>query len=327
MNHRIGFSGYAVKFSPFRPNIVAIASSQYFGIAGNGRVSLVDTQRDCAHLCEFQTRDGCFDAAFSEKSDNIIAAACGDGIVRIFDSARPGDRPVSALAGHTAETYSVDWNGQLRDLICSASWDRSVRVWDTLTGKCTGTYSHSGIAYEATWNPRHGKLLASVGGDGQLLVYDLSSPGRPVQSVQAHQGEILCLDWNKYRDGVVATGSVDKQIKVWDLRNTALPIHAFTGHQLAVRRVKWSPHSDALLLSCAYDMSVKLWSTNSLSPIDTFEHHSEFVIGIDFSIFERDLVASTGWDRQVALWTLGAGRPGQAGRPPAPQRVIRQAAA
>ena len=327
---RIPFSGYAVQFSPFRANLLAVASSQYYGIAGNGRVSVLDTDRNFQPIAEFLTRDGCFDVAFSEKSDVVLAAATGDGSVRLFDMTRPGDRPLAVLAGHTAETYSVDWNMHLKDLICSASWDKSVRVWDTAVGTSTLTAQHAGIAYEAKWNPRNGKLLASVGGDGMLMIHEMGGSGRPVQTIPAHLNEVLCVDWNKCRDGIIATGSVDKQIRIWDMRNPSIPVTSLEGHQLAVRRVKWSPHSDSLLCSCSYDMSVKLWNGATGGPaIDTYDHHTEFVVGLDFSNFKRDLVASTGWDRLVATWTLGAARLASPVRRPqqVQHRPVRQAAA
>ena len=303
---RTQFSGYAVKFSPFRANLIAVATSQYYGIAGNGKLLVLDADRNFLPLAEFCTRDGCFDVAWSEKAETVLAAATGDGSVKIFDSTRPGSRPVADLSGHSAETYSVDWNLHLRDLICSASWDRSVRVWDVSCGVETQKFfSHSAIAYEAKWSVRNSKLLGSVGGDGMLHVSDIgsSSFGRSAISIAAHQSEVLCLDWSKYNEHVVATGSVDKTVRVWDLRNPQVPVAQLCGHQLAVRRVKFSPHSDALLASCSYDMTVKVWAGLS-QHATSFEHHSEFVIGLDWSNFRRDVIASVGWDRVVAVWTV-----------------------
>jgi len=309
---RIPFSGYSVKFSPFRQNLIAVASSQYFGIAGNGRISILDSSNNLIPVAEFGTRDACFDVAFSEMSDSVVASAGGDGSVRIFDLHRPGDRPVAALTGHSAETYSVDWNVCLKNLICSASWDRTVRVWDVVSGKETNRYEHAGIAYESRWNVRNPTSIASVGGDGNLRIFD--SRNQQCSIAASVGAEILSVDWNKYRDTVVATGSVDRQVCVWDLRNPGKPIASFSNHQLAVRRVRFSPHSDSLLLSCGYDMSVKLWSLGTMSEVETYDHHTEFVIGIDFSNFERDLVASTSWDRTVGVWTLGQSRTAQVRR-------------
>ena len=302
---RIPFSGYSVKFSPFRANLIAVASSQYFGIAGNGRISILDTA-SMLPVAEFGTRDACFDVAFSELSESVVAGAGGDGSVRIFDLHRPGDRPVAVLTGHTAETYSVDWNVGNKSQICSASWDRSARVWDVVSGKeIFKSTDHTGIAYEAKWNYRNSSQIASVGGDGTCRILDLR---QPIGTNRINtSSEILSVDWNKYRDTVLVTGSVDRQVNVWDIRNGSVPVSCFSDHQLAVRRVRFSPFSDSLILSASYDMTVKLWSVGTMQQVDSYSHHTEFVIGIDFSNFERDLVASTSWDRTVGMWKLGGG--------------------
>lgn len=38
---------------------------------------------------------------------------------------------------------------------------------------------------------------------------------RSVQTIRAHDKEILTCDWNKYNEFIVMTGSVDKSIKIW----------------------------------------------------------------------------------------------------------------
>ena len=313
--------------------MLAVASSQYYGIAGNGRVTVLDMDRPASPLAEFVTRDGCFDLAWSEKHDHVIAAATGDGSVKIFSLSSPDtSRPLAALIGHSAETYSVNWNLFSRDLVCTASWDRTVRVWDTTTTQCVNILAHhSAIAYEAKWNPRSDHVIASVGGDGDLVIVD-TREGKNVNRIHAHDNEILCMDWNKYRDFTVATGSVDRSVRVWDIRkNFGGPIHVLNGHDLAVRRLRFSPHSESLLASCSYDMTVKVWSIGdrmSRSLLDTYDHHTEFAVGLDLSNFYRDVIASTGWDRMVAVWTVGSvRRPGIKQAQFVQDRRIRQAAA
>lgn len=298
---RTEFCGYSVKFSPFKDNLLALASSQYYGIAGNGRVSILDISRNLQPVVEFTTRDCCFDVAWAEQSESIIAAATGDGSVKVFDTANPtGDRPVLALSGHTAETYSVDWNFAQKNLLTSASWDRSVRVWDVAKNACMQTIlCHKGIVYESKWGVRDPNLIASVGGDGQLIITPINAKSAGGLSIPIG-AELLCVDWNKYRDHIVATGSVDRCIRVHDLRNAKIPLHVMDQNLLAVRRVKYSPHEENVLMSCSYDMGVKLWQGGDLA--GKYDHHTEFAVGIDFSNFHKGLVASTGWDRQVAVW-------------------------
>ena len=289
---RTQFSGYSVSWSPFRGGLLSVATSQYYGIAGNGRVLILDADMGLSPISEFSTKDGCFDVAWSEKNECILAAATGDGSIKIFDTAHPGSRPLVSLSGHAAETYSVDWNGINKDMLCTASWDRTVRIWDVGIGAPVGApLAHSGIVYEARWA---GTLLGSVSGDGQFRVWDTKS-SRCVLSVP-HSGEILCMDWNKYNSNVVVTGGVDRSVKVWDLRKPAIPVHVNEEHLLAVRRVKFDPHREHELASCSYDMTVHAGGK-------ILDHHSEFVVGLGWSPLRPGYIASASWDRSVVAWT------------------------
>jgi hypothetical protein len=38
-------------------------------------------------------------------------------------------------------------------------------------------------------------------------------------------------------------------------------------------------------------------------PLDRFVHHSEFVVGVEWSLFEERVAASCGWDGKLVFWT------------------------
>mmetsp|Transcript_14592 Transcript_14592/g.37770 ORF Transcript_14592/g.37770 Transcript_14592/m.37770 type:complete len:329 (+) Transcript_14592:76-1062(+) len=306
-----GFAGYSCEFSPFHGNLIAVGTAQYYGIVGNGRLHVYDLNAPGGPqpVADFLTKDGVYDCAWSEANEHVIATAQGDGTVKLFDWTRPGG-PIMSLEEHTAEVYGVDWNLNTKQLISSAAWDNTVKVWDVVQGVCVRTFrAHQQIAYAAIWAPARPMCLASVAGDAMLHIQDLAVGDMPVQSIQAHQHEILTCDWNKYNDFQVVTGSVDKTIRTFDLRNLTGPVQVLHGHQLAVRRVKCHPHCDNQIVSASYDMSAKVWDTNMGQMINHFDHHTEFVLGLDISLFQENLIATAAWDRTVCVWNCTQGPP------------------
>mmetsp|Transcript_2945 Transcript_2945/g.8296 ORF Transcript_2945/g.8296 Transcript_2945/m.8296 type:complete len:329 (+) Transcript_2945:80-1066(+) len=312
------FAGYSCEFSPFHPNLIAVGTAQYYGIVGNGRLHVFDVGGPggaAVPVCDWLTQDGVYDCAWSEANEHVIATGQGDGTVKLFDWTQP-QGPIMSLEGHTAEVYGVDWNLNTKSLVSSASWDHTVRVWDVMQGVCVRAFrAHQQLAYAAIWSPTRPVCLASVSGDGRLNIMDLNVGDVPVQSIPAHQHEILTVDWSKYNEFLVVTGSVDKTLRVFDLRNPSGPLQMLHGHQLAVRRVKTHPHYENQVVSASYDMTVKVWDLSMGQVIQHFDHHSEFVLGVDLSLFEENLMATAAWDRTACVWNCMQGRP----PPPPPQ--------
>ena len=98
--------GYAVEFSPFHDGLLAVTSSQYFGIVGNGRQTIlqVDNQTGNVRLVRiFETKDVLFDCSWNESNENQFVVSSGDGSVKLFDlNARDGF-PIANWKEHTQE--------------------------------------------------------------------------------------------------------------------------------------------------------------------------------------------------------------------------------
>ena len=51
-------------------------------------------------------------------------------------------------------------------------------------------------------------------------------------------------------------------------------------------------------------MAIKIWDCNVQRPINEFNHHTEFVTGLDFSMFVEGQLASVGWDGATAVFNM-----------------------
>ena len=167
------------------------------------------------------------------------------------------------------------------------------------------TFNHAFVVYQATWHPTHDSIIASCSGDETFRVWDLRV-GKDVKAVKGHDNEILTLDFNKYED-YVATGSTDNTIKIWDLRaKLDEPLMKLDGHMLAVKKVKFSPYHANTLISVSYDMSTCVWNTSDISNplMNRFDHHSEFVVGLDCNLFNEKQIATTSWDKKTSVFNF-----------------------
>ncbi|MBN3326477.1 PEX7 protein, partial [Atractosteus spatula] len=327
--------GYAVEVSPYFPNRLACATSQYYGIAGCGTL-LVLEQNDIgiSLIKSFDWNDGLFDVTWSESNEHVLVTGSGDGSLQIWDTANPLG-PLQVLKEHTQEVYSVDWSlTRGETFVVSGSWDHTAKVWDPEIAKSVGTFQgHEGVIYSTAWSPHIPGCFASASGDSTLRIWDLKTGGSRLV-IPAHQAEILSCDWCKYDQNLIVTGAVDCSLRVWDLRNVRQPLSELTGHTYAVRRVKFSPFQLTMLASCSYDFTVRLmgvwyececvcvcpapcpiacwdrlrssfpdlekavrkwmserfllrlfWDFSKTEPLlETVEHHTEFVCGLDFNL-------------------------------------------
>lgn len=311
-----GYNGYAVKYSPYFDNKLAVASSANFGLVGNGRLYVLSIQPNGAITNDlyFDTQDGLFDLSWSEMHENHIVTANGDGSLKLFDIT-VGKFPIMQWKEHQREVFSTSWNLVDKSSFTSSSWDGTVKLWtpsrkqSLLTLSTVSSENKNNCCYQASFSPHDPNLIASANANGHVQIWDTRSSKPMVADVIGHGGmEVLTLDWNKYQQGVLATGGVDKQARVWDIRSMK-PLTQFIGHDFAVRKVVWNPHNGSELLTCSYDMTARIWNMNGPKRFNNhstnriFNRHKEFVIGGDYSLWgDPGWVCTTGWDEMVYVW-------------------------
>uniref|UniRef100_A0A8C4NF86 Peroxin-7 n=1 Tax=Eptatretus burgeri TaxID=7764 RepID=A0A8C4NF86_EPTBU len=285
--HTEASHGYSVQFSPFLPQRLACVACQHYGIAGSGSLFILDIS---THGLKQVTRrswgDGLFDVAWSETSERLVLTASGDGRLQLWDVTQPGP-PLQVYQGHEREVYSVHWS-QTRgeNLVASGSWDGSAKVWDISSSECLFTCrGHEAVVYSSMWSPHIPGCFATCSGDGTLRVWDIKNPSFARLVIPAHTSEVLSCDWCKYDEHLVLTGAVDCSVRGWDLRQARHHVFELRGHDYAIRRLKCSPFQRSVLATCSYDRSVRFWDFVQANPlVQTIEHHSEFVCGLDFNL-------------------------------------------
>ncbi|TYZ60179.1 hypothetical protein PybrP1_012088 [[Pythium] brassicae (nom. inval.)] len=203
--------GYAVEFSPFADNLLAVGAAQYFGIIGNGRQSVYEMlpSGELALVRGFDTAEGVYDCAWSEVHPQQLLSACANGALKLWHLQTRDEFPIQNYHEHQQEVSGVNWSLVAKDAFVSASWDGTVKLWRPERAHSVLTLAeHTKAVYNAVWNTQNNALVASCSGDGTVKIWDLNA-ARSVTTIAAHGNEVLALDWNKYNQFEVVSGSAD----------------------------------------------------------------------------------------------------------------------
>lgn len=130
---------------------------------------------------------------WNKYNDTVVATAGVDRVLRTFDIRNPTGGPVSLLHGHEYAVRRLAWSPHASDILASASYDMTVRVWSdgsSMPAPTAGPVTspvRSGV--ELGLMNRHtefatgvdwclfgaGGWAASVGWDERVLLWDAHS--------------------------------------------------------------------------------------------------------------------------------------------------------
>ncbi|RWS30555.1 notchless protein 1-like protein [Leptotrombidium deliense] len=119
---------------------------------------------------------------------------------------------VTRMTGHQQLVNDVKFSPDAR-LIASASFDKSIKLWDGKSGKfITSLRGHVNRVYQISWSA-DSRLLVSGSADSTLKVWDISSK-KLYMDLPGHCDQVYAVDWSPDGERVVSGGK-DKTMKIW----------------------------------------------------------------------------------------------------------------
>jgi len=199
---------YSAQFSPHSPHLISAVSSdshlRIFDLRTKASASNHLAAQIAIHSAA-ATRPGFAPAMpaapaealthdWNKYREGVVATAGVDRLIRTFDVRAPGAGPLAVLPGHEFAVRKLAWSPHLSDVLLSASYDMTCRVWTD--GSAVGVPG------------------AKAGGDPLAL-----GGGRELGRMGRHTEFAMGVDWCLFgAEGWCATCGWDERVLVWDVR-------------------------------------------------------------------------------------------------------------
>ena len=121
---------------------------------------------------------------------------------------------VRMLVGHEGGVTCLESEGHM---IASGSDDKSVRLWNAVSGACLRVLEPHGGPVSCI--AIRGQMLLSGSFDGKVRLFDLLT-ARCLRVMSGHKNAVLCLAANQR---VCATGANDRDVRIWDFHDDSPP--------------------------------------------------------------------------------------------------------
>ncbi|WOH03285.1 hypothetical protein DCAR_0622681 [Daucus carota subsp. sativus] len=211
---------------------------------------------------------------------------------------------------HTDSVLGLAWNKEYRNILASASADKTVKIWDVATGECNITMEHHTDKVQAVaWNNHAPQVLLSGSFDHSVVMKDGRIPEHTgfKWSVNA---DVESLTWDPHTEHSFVVSLENGTVSGFDIRaakaDASGPKPSFTlhAHDKAVSSISYNPRIPNLLATGSTDKMVKLWdiSNNQPSCLASKNPKAGAVFSIAFSEDSPFLLAIGGSKGKLELW-------------------------
>lgn len=197
---------------------------------------------------------------------HLLVSGSADRTVKVWD-VRTGEL-LNSLEGHTGSISSLaiirsasspssssssSSSSAPSPIIASASFDKTIKLWNLYTGECVGTLEGH-TDFVTCVRAVGDRTLVSASNDKTIKVWDLERR-ECVRTLTGHTEWVnaIAVEPNGH---VVVSLSKDRSIKVWHLPTGEL-LRELKGHQASIQCLELLPNG---ILSASDDAAIKLWT-------------------------------------------------------------------
>ncbi|KIV86800.1 hypothetical protein PV11_02388 [Exophiala sideris] len=182
-------------------------------------------------------------------------------------------KPKANAEYHVDAVLALAANREHRNLLASASADKTVKLWDLNTGKCAKSYTmHSGKVCALDWHPTESTVLLSGSYDRTVIATDMRAPDA-VAPKWVVEADVEKVRWDVHDPNFFFVTTEAGTVHYFDARNVptshdkpSKPVWTLQAHDSAVSAFDLSPSVPGLVATGSEDKRVKLWNIENNTP-------------------------------------------------------------
>ncbi|KAF7712952.1 rRNA processing protein Pwp1 [Penicillium ucsense] len=172
---------------------------------------------------------------------------------------------------HIDSVLALAANRQHRNLLASASADRTVKLWDLNTTSCAKSYTHhTDKVCSLDWHPKESTILLSGSYDRTVVAADMRAP-----DAKARWGvdtDVENVRWDPHDPNYFYVTTDGGMVYRYDVRNVpaspaeSKPVWSLQAHDSSVSSFDINRTIPGFLVTGSTDKEVKLWNVENDKP-------------------------------------------------------------
>ncbi|KAM6440167.1 WD repeat-containing protein 17 isoform 1-T4 [Liasis olivaceus] len=204
--------------------------------------------------------------------------------------------------GHVETIFDCKFKPDNPDLLATASFDGTIKIWDitTLTAIYTSP-GNEGVIYSLSWAPGDLNCIAGATSRNGGFIWDVSR-GKMITRFSEHgKNGIFCIAWSHKDSKRIATCSGDGFCIIRTIDGKIL--HKYK-HPAAVFGCDWSQNNKDMIATGCEDKNVRVYylATSSDQPLKVFSGHTAKVFHVRWSPLREGILCSGSDDGTVRVW-------------------------